>query len=186
MRHAAPVPATADSVLWRRLLTLEERKALLAIDPWRSAWTVGVNWVLVFAAMALVRAGRIPLTIVVALFVIGARQLGMAVVMHEAAHRTLFKQRRLNDWVGNWLAAYPVWAEVGPYRDYHLMHHAHTGTDRGSRSRPRGAVPDHARELPPQGVARSLAGRPASKQASAVLQARPRSRRRRATNATSA
>ena len=33
---AAPVPGTADSVLWRRLLTFEERKALLTIDPWRS------------------------------------------------------------------------------------------------------------------------------------------------------
>jgi len=36
--------------------------------------------------------------------------------MHEAAHHTLFANRQLNDWVGNWLAAYPVWAEVGPYR----------------------------------------------------------------------
>jgi fatty acid desaturase len=52
----------------------------------------------------------------------------MAVVMHEAAHRTLFKQRWLNDWVGNWLAAYPVWTDLGPYRAYHLKHHAHTWT----------------------------------------------------------
>jgi fatty acid desaturase len=125
---AAPVPGTADSVLWRRLLTFGERKALLTIDPWRSAWTVGVNWFLVFVAMALVAGWPNPLTIVAALFVIGARQLGMAVVMHEAAHRTLFKPRWLNDWVGNWLAAYPVWTDLGPYRNYHLKHHAHTWT----------------------------------------------------------
>jgi fatty acid desaturase len=61
--------------------------------------------------------------------VIAARQLGMAIVMHEAAHRTLFRNRRLNDWVGNWLGAYPVWAEVAPYRAYHLLHHSRTGTD---------------------------------------------------------
>jgi len=65
----------------------------------------------------------------VALCVIGARQLGMAVVMHEAAHRTIFRSRRWNDGVGNWLAAYPVWAEVAPYRNYHLVHHTRTGTD---------------------------------------------------------
>jgi fatty acid desaturase len=78
--------------------------------------------------MALVAWMPNPLTIVVALFVIAARQLGMAVIMHEAAHRTMFRNRRLNDWVGNWLAAYPVWADTEPYRPYHLLHHAKTGT----------------------------------------------------------
>jgi fatty acid desaturase len=67
-------------------------------------------------------------TVLVALFVIGARQLGMAVVMHEAAHFTLFRNRRFNDWAGNWLAAYPVWTDLLPYRAYHLAHHARTGT----------------------------------------------------------
>jgi fatty acid desaturase len=52
----------------------------------------------------------------------------MAVVMHEAAHRTLLGNRKLNDWAGNWLAAYPVWADVAPYRRYHLVHHAKTGS----------------------------------------------------------
>ncbi|MEO6028385.1 MAG: fatty acid desaturase, partial [Candidatus Binatia bacterium] len=119
--------APAD-VLWRRLVTFEERKRLLTIDPWRSAWTVAVNWLVTFAAMAMVAHWPNPFTILAALFVIGARQLGMAVVMHEAAHRTLFKQRWLNDLVGNWLAAYPVWTDLGPYRAYHLKHHAHTWT----------------------------------------------------------
>lgn len=113
----------------REVLSAEERRALLRIDPWASAWMVASNWVLVFAAMALVAWAPNPFTIVVALFVIGARQLGLAIVMHEAAHRTLFRNRRLNDWVGNWLAAYPVWAEVAPYRAYHLVHHTRTGTD---------------------------------------------------------
>jgi fatty acid desaturase len=119
----------AAAALLRATLTLEERRSLLAIDPLQSWWMVASNWLLVFAAMALVAWAPNPLTIVVALFLIGARQLGMAIVMHEAAHRTLFRNRRLNDWVGNWLAAYPVWADVGPYRAYHLVHHTRTGTD---------------------------------------------------------
>jgi fatty acid desaturase len=69
------------------------------------------------------------LTILLALFVIGARQLGLAVLMHEAAHRTLFSSRATNDWVGNWLCAYPVWADLFPYRPYHLQHHAKNWTD---------------------------------------------------------
>src|SRR6185295_4864849 len=83
---------------------------------------------IVLAVMALVAWAPNPLTIVVAPFVIAARQLGMAIVMHEAAHRTLFKSRWLNDWLGNWLRAYPIWAEVAPYRAYHLLHHSRTGT----------------------------------------------------------
>jgi fatty acid desaturase len=48
--------------------------------------------------------------------------------MHEAAHRTLLRNRTLNDWVGNWLCAYPVWSDIGPYRRYHLQHHAKNWT----------------------------------------------------------
>jgi fatty acid desaturase len=118
----------AAAAMLRRVLSPEERRALLRVDPLRSWWMVASNWLLVFAAMALVAWAPNPFTVVVALFVIAARQLGMAVVMHEAAHRTLFRSRRLNDWVGNWLGAYPVWAEVAPYRAYHLAHHTRTGT----------------------------------------------------------
>jgi fatty acid desaturase len=112
----------------RAVLTPEERKSLLEIHPLESWWMVLSNWLFVLAVLALVAWAPNPVTVILALFVIGARQLGMAIVMHEAAHRTLFKGRRLNDWVGNWLGAYPIWAEVAPYRAYHLVHHTRTGT----------------------------------------------------------
>ncbi|MDX2167793.1 MAG: fatty acid desaturase family protein [Deltaproteobacteria bacterium] len=119
----------AAAAMLKDVLSIDERKALLRINPLRSIWMVASNWLAIFAVMALVAWAPNPLTILLALWIIGARQLGMAIVMHEAAHRTLFRNRRLNDWVGNWLAAYPVWADVGPYRAYHLMHHSRTGTD---------------------------------------------------------
>jgi fatty acid desaturase len=68
------------------------------------------------------------LSIPIALALIGARQLGFAVLMHEAAHHTLFANRALNDWAGNWLCSYPVWADLHPYRRYHLRHHAKNWT----------------------------------------------------------
>ena len=115
---------------WRNSLSADERRELLEVDNLHGALSLGLNWVLVFGAMALVAWAPNPLAIVVALFVIGARQLGFAILMHEAAHRTLFRSRGLNDWAGNWLAAYPIWAEVEPYRRYHLVHHVHTGTEK--------------------------------------------------------
>ena len=113
---------------WRDSMTRDELQELLRVDDRRAWLTLATNWGLIFASFALVAWAPNPFTILLALFVIGARQLGFAVVMHEAAHRTFFSNRALNDWAGNWLAAYPVWTDLVPYRHYHLKHHSKTGT----------------------------------------------------------
>jgi fatty acid desaturase len=113
---------------WLDRFTREEIRELLAFDDRRGWAAVITNWALVFAAMAMVAAWTNLFTILLALFVIGGRQLGMSILMHEAAHRTLFSNRTVNDFVGNWLAAYPVWADLAPYRPYHLKHHAKNWT----------------------------------------------------------
>ena len=113
---------------WQAALSREEIRELLTLRDWRSWLSIAANWGVIGAAFALVAVWPNPLTVLVALFVIGARQLGLAVLMHEAAHRTLFKNRRWNDWVGNWICAYPVWSDLRPYRPYHLQHHAKTWT----------------------------------------------------------
>jgi len=112
---------------WRDLVTRAEIDAWLAMADWRSWASIALDWAIVFAAMALVAVWTNPLAIVLALFLIGARQLGLAVLMHEASHRSLFSNKKVNDWAGNWLCAYPVWSDLYPYRPYHLQHHAHTG-----------------------------------------------------------
>jgi fatty acid desaturase len=113
--------------VWRAALTREEVQSLLEPHDLRSWWSIAVNWGLVFASLALVARWPNPVTIVVALVVIGARQLSCAAIMHDAAHRSLFRHRHLNDWAGSWLAAYPVWSDLHLYRPYHLKHHAKTG-----------------------------------------------------------
>jgi fatty acid desaturase len=109
-------------------LSREEIRDLLAPCDWRSWASIVTNWALVAASFALVAHWPHLVTVLLALFVIGGRQLGFAVLMHEAAHRTLFGNRRLNDWAGNWLCAYPIWSDLVPYRPYHLQHHAKTWT----------------------------------------------------------
>ena len=126
---------TAEGDLsWRAQLTREEIAELLRFEDWRSWGSIAFNWLVVFASMALVawwpHAPTLPIPIVLALFLIGARQLGFAVLMHEASHRSLFAKRSVNDWAGQWLCAYPIWSDTTVYRPYHLQHHAHTGTAR--------------------------------------------------------
>ncbi len=131
MAEAAVERHTAEGNLhWRDHLSREEIAELLRFEDWRSWGSVAIDWAIVFAAIALVGAWPNPLTILLALFLIGARQLGMAVLMHEASHRSLFRSRAVNDWVGQWLCAYPIWSDMSTYRPYHLQHHAHTGTKR--------------------------------------------------------
>lgn len=113
---------------WHARFTREEIQALLAIDSRRGWLSIALDWAGVAAAFALVAVWPNPLTVVVALVLIGARQLGLAVLMHEAAHRTLLADKRWNDWAGNWLCGYPVWSDVHPYRAYHLQHHAKNWT----------------------------------------------------------
>jgi len=126
-----PTPPAAPAT-WRSALTRDEIQELLRFSDWRSWLSVGLDWGVVFAAMAAVaawpHAPTLPLAIVAALFVIGTRQLGLAVLMHEAAHRSLFSSRRVNDFVGSRLCAYPVWSDLVGYRMYHLQHHAKTAT----------------------------------------------------------
>jgi fatty acid desaturase len=117
----------ASGARWREALAQEEIRSLLEKNDLRAAGSILFDWAVVFAAMAAVVAWPNPLTIVAALFVIGARQLGFAILMHDAAHRALFSNRALNDWAGNWLCAYPIWSDMHPYRTYHLQHHAKTG-----------------------------------------------------------
>ncbi|HSP99691.1 MAG TPA: fatty acid desaturase family protein [Candidatus Dormibacteraeota bacterium] len=128
MDALASTPQTATPPAWRAALSPEEIHDLLHVRNWRAWLSVATNWGVIFAAFALVAAWPNPLTIVAALFLIGTRQLGGAALMHDAAHRALFRQRGLNDWVGNWLCAYPIWSDTDRYRPYHLQHHAHTGT----------------------------------------------------------
>lgn len=114
---------------WLEQFATEEIRELRAIRAHRAWLTLFVNYGLIAASMALVAYFLNVFTVVLALFLIGARQLGLAVVMHESAHYTLFNNRKLNDLVGNWLAGYPIYLSANMYRAHHLEHHAKTWTD---------------------------------------------------------
>jgi fatty acid desaturase len=120
--------AAGDSKRWLDALTRAEIQELRHMNDWRSWSSVATNWGLVTAALVMVAYFPNPLTVVLAIAVIGTRQMGLAVLMHEAAHRTLFTNRIVNDVVGNWLCAYPVWSDLVPYRRYHLQHHVKNWT----------------------------------------------------------
>ena len=47
----------------------------------------------------------------------------LSILGHEAAHRLLFSDRRINDAAGRWLCDYPAFVPFDAYRRAHLAHH---------------------------------------------------------------
>jgi fatty acid desaturase len=87
----------------------------------RSSW-IGIAlvvhcWVVIGLAIAV---GVLwPITIPLVVMVVGNRQLGLNILMHDAAHALLHENRKVNDFVAYWFCA----PELFIYRPYHLQHH---------------------------------------------------------------
>jgi fatty acid desaturase len=58
-----------------------------------------------------------------AALLMGRAHAQLAALMHEAAHRLLFADRRANDLVGRWLLGYPSFTNTDGYRRVHMAHH---------------------------------------------------------------
>ncbi len=86
-------------------------------------------WLSIALVFALVAVWPNPVTVLLAILLLGGRQLGLAVLMHEAGHKTLFRSPALNAVVGQWLAAYPVLGDCDAYGASHREHHRLAGTD---------------------------------------------------------
>jgi hypothetical protein len=107
-------------------LSPEQDAFLRERSDWMGTYLVLHAWCVIALAMAFFIAWPNPLSFLVAVLVIGGRQLGLAILMHDAAHRALFKNTRLNDTLGSFLCGWPVGASLSLYRPYHLSHHRHT------------------------------------------------------------
>ena len=106
--------------------TPEEIARVRARSDVKGLWCVFHAWAVIGLSMALYALWPNPLTFLAAVILIGSRQLGLAILMHDAAHGVLMKTLRLNEWVGQWLCAYPTMADMVSYRHYHLVHHRRT------------------------------------------------------------
>ena len=91
----------------------------------RSAWIgpalVLHAWAVIGGAMAL--AVWQPWLIPLSIMIIGTRQLGLAILEHEAAHGGLHPNMKFNDALSNTLCGPAIGGRLATYRPYHLTHH---------------------------------------------------------------
>ncbi|ULQ47187.1 fatty acid desaturase family protein [Flagellatimonas centrodinii] len=113
----------------RSFLSTDEIRRFTARSNLMGAWALLSTWSVIALSFAALAYWPNPLTFLLVVGVLGGRQLALAILGHEAAHRTLFRHRGLNDWAGDWLAARWIWNDVPRYRIHHMRHHAHTGTE---------------------------------------------------------
>jgi fatty acid desaturase len=60
---------------------------------------------------------------IAAFVLMGRAHAQFAALMHEAAHRLLFRNRKVNDFVGRWLLGFPSFTPIDAYRRGHMAHH---------------------------------------------------------------
>lgn len=112
---AAPRISPAD------LFAPEQWRPFQARSAWKGPLLVAHCWGVIALAIGL--GVWQPILIPLSVMIVGTRQLGLAILMHEAAHGALAKNLKLNDLLGHWLCAVPIGASLKAYRPYHLSHH---------------------------------------------------------------
>ena len=128
---AGEIVADADkeSGLGRRqFLTQEELSPFLKRNSLWALMYFIISWGMIVGACALVVF--FPFSFwswPIALVVLGGRQMSLAALMHECSHNTLFNSKKLNQFFGQWFAAYPILLDMKEYWNYHLPHHRYTG-----------------------------------------------------------
>src|SRR5688500_14205205 len=89
----------------------------------KNTGTVAGCWFQIVLPIAVAVRLDHPLVWAAALLVAGRNFARLSILAHEAAHRLLFTNRRVNDGVGRWLLAYPAFLPLDVYRRGHLAHH---------------------------------------------------------------
>jgi fatty acid desaturase len=130
MTVALAIAAAPRRLPAKAFLTEHQLAAVRSKSTLRGAWMIVHAWAVIVAMIALVAWLPNPVTYVLAVAVIGSRQLGLAILMHEGAHGLLSPVEATNLRLSQWFCAFPVGAETRAYRRYHLQHHAHTQTER--------------------------------------------------------
>jgi fatty acid desaturase len=110
----------------KTVFTPDEWARLTARSGWRGLALVAHAWGLILGAGAVAAIWPNPVTIVLAVLIVGARQLGLGFRMPDAAHGALHPDPKVNDFVGDWLCGAPIGSNLATYRKYHLRHHKFT------------------------------------------------------------
>ena len=116
----------------REIFAREDWTAITGLSRWRGIWLIVHAWMVValaaFGGAWLWSwhwwAGLLATPFILA--IIGGRQLGLSILMHDGAHGLLHPDRKRNNWLGQWPSGAATGSDLYAYRTYHLTHHKFT------------------------------------------------------------
>jgi fatty acid desaturase len=113
----------------------EDLRGLRKLDNWHGPLALLTDWVVILAVAVLTESvsgwAWWPVYLLVALPVIGTRQRALATLLHESAHETLARDKRLNKFLGTWFSGYVIFQAFEAYRRSHVRgHHGSFGDPR--------------------------------------------------------
>ncbi len=86
------------------------------------------DWGLIIVAFSLSFFWPHPISFMVSIILLAGAQVGLSILMHEASHRAMFTNAKVNDFIGEYLCALPTFNSLAGYRTYHMTHHRLAGT----------------------------------------------------------
>ncbi len=98
----------------KELSLIKEENALLA--------TLG-DWLLISFCFVASAIYPHPITFLIAAIIIARTQLALALLMHDASHFRLLKNKKYNDYFAQFFCSGPIFFSLYSYRSNHLRHH---------------------------------------------------------------
>jgi fatty acid desaturase len=133
-------PAEADNVAdepefsvslqrYPRKHVAAEIRRLSQVNGWRTTGLLIFHWTMILlAGWAAVASGHWAVYLA-AMIVIATRQQALGVMLHDAVHYLLYKNRTVNDVVCDLFIAFPLAMSTDLYRATHFRHHRYTNTE---------------------------------------------------------
>lgn len=117
----------AEALEAGKCLSSEELRRLYTPDAKRIARDTAATWAVILVSLAWAALVPHPLVYAVVFLVIGARQLALSHLVHDASHYNVSRNKALNDLVSDVFFAAPILISTTSFRKVHQLHHSFLG-----------------------------------------------------------
>jgi fatty acid desaturase len=110
-------------------ISKEELKPFLQRSDLKALLITAQVWISIVLTFALGVLFPVWPVYVLMVFLLAGRMQALAALMHEAGHKTFFKTKKYNAFVGNWLTSPFILLNGATYAKSHNIHHKCAGTE---------------------------------------------------------
>lgn len=122
--HPTPADLTASEKLSPAVI-----RQLSQLKPGLAVGHIFLEHFFILSAAVLCTMYWHPLLYVVTVMWIGARQHALAIILHDGAHYRITRNKKLNDFIGETMLAFPLFVTMRGYRLSHNAHHRNMNTE---------------------------------------------------------